>query len=252
VKTILAGSGKSELARRRLLAVRREPLFYANWDNVVFIHYETDPEELQKCVPYEVDLFEGRALVSIVAFTMRRMRPRFGGRLSELLFKPIATHNFLNVRTYVTHRGEAGIYFMAEWLSNRVSVLLGPSTFGLPYRFGRIDFQRDRDDLRGDVSTNEGRLSYRAAVKNDFEICEPDSLTEFLLERYTAFTQHGSTKRLFRIWHPPWKQAAATIDITADNMIGSTGDWWLSAHCTGANYSRGADVWMGWPHKLDN
>lgn len=250
MKTIPAGSDRSESARRRLLSVRGEPLFYANWDNAVFIHYEADPEELQKCVPYDVDLFEGRAFVSLVAFTMRRMRPRFGGPLGEVLFKPIATHDFLNIRTYVTHRGETGIYFMSEWLSNRVNVLLGPLTFGLPYRFGLIDYRHDCDDLRGDISANEGQLSYRAGVKNDFAVCEPDSLIEFLLERYTAFTQHRSVKRFFRIWHEPWRQAAAMIDITADNIIGSTGDWWQSAHCVGANYSRGADVWMGWPHKV--
>src|SRR5437867_3808682 len=32
----------SEIARRRLLSIRGEPLFHADWDNVTFIHYETD------------------------------------------------------------------------------------------------------------------------------------------------------------------------------------------------------------------
>jgi len=97
-----------------LLSIRGEPLFHADWDNVTFIHYETDPEELQRCIPYHLDLYDERAFVSLVAFTMRGMRPRFGGRLGKLLLKPIANHNFLNVRTYVTHNREAGIYFMAE------------------------------------------------------------------------------------------------------------------------------------------
>src|SRR5436309_13322726 len=94
-------------AKERLLSLRGEPLFYANWDNVLFIHYETEPDELQCCIPYPLDLYDGRAFVSLVAFTMRGMRPRFGGSLGALLFKPIATHHFLNVRTYVRHRGEA-------------------------------------------------------------------------------------------------------------------------------------------------
>jgi uncharacterized protein len=108
-------------AKEHLLSRHDEPLFYANWDNVLFIHYETEPNELQRCIPYPLDLYDDRAFVSLVAFTMRGMRPWLGGRLGALLFKPIATHHFLNVRTYVRHKGEAGIYFMREWLSNRIA-----------------------------------------------------------------------------------------------------------------------------------
>lgn len=101
-------------AKERLLSRRGEPLLYANWDNVLFIHYEIEPDELQRCIPYPLDLYHGRAFVSFVAFTMRGMRPRLGGTLGALLFKPIATHHFLNVRTYVRHEGEAGIHLCAN------------------------------------------------------------------------------------------------------------------------------------------
>jgi len=60
----------------------------------VFIHYTVDVEVLQQEVPFELDLFEGRAFVSLVAFSMRRLRPCFGGRLAELLFKPVATTRY--------------------------------------------------------------------------------------------------------------------------------------------------------------
>jgi uncharacterized protein len=202
-------SDTSEIARRRLLSVRGEPLFHADWDNVTFIHYETDPEELQRCVPYHLDLYDGRAFVSLVAFTMRGMRPRFGGRIGELLLKPIASHHFLNVRTYVTHNGEAGIYFMAEWLSNRIAAWLGPLTFGLPYRFGRIECQPDHEqkheyeyERRGEVQAKTGSFNYCAIFRrNVLDVCVPGSLDEFLLERYTAFTQVAKRRRFFRIWH---------------------------------------------------
>ncbi len=122
----------SEAGQRRLLSLPGEPLFIADWDRVLMIHYEVEPDSLQRAVPFELELNEGRAFVSLVAFTMRGMKPRMGGHLAALLLKPIATHEFLNVRTYVRHRGESGIYFLAEWLSNRLSVALGPLMFGLP------------------------------------------------------------------------------------------------------------------------
>src|SRR5678815_4298013 len=93
--------------------------------------------------PYPLDLHQGRAFVSLVAFTLRDMRPHFGGPLTAWLFRPIATHEFLNVRTYVRHRDEPGIHFLAEWLTNRLAVKLGPRTFGLPYHLGKITYHHD-------------------------------------------------------------------------------------------------------------
>src|SRR6185503_8008938 len=97
---VASRSTLSDNARRRMLAVRGEPMFFARWDRAVFIHYAADPATLQAQVPFELDLREDRAFVSLVAFTLSRMRPRLGGRIGEWFFKPIATHEFLNVRTY--------------------------------------------------------------------------------------------------------------------------------------------------------
>src|SRR5581483_402315 len=74
-------------ARERMLGVRGEPLLYADWLRVVFVHFEVEAGVLQRAVPFELDLFEGRAFVSLVAFTMRGMRPRIGGKLGAWLFK---------------------------------------------------------------------------------------------------------------------------------------------------------------------
>ena len=253
-------SGTSEIAKRHLLSIRGEPLFLANWENLIFIHYETDPQELQRCVPYDLDCYHGRAFVSLVAFTMHGMRPRFGGRIGELLLRPIATYDFLNVRTYVRHKGEPGIYFMREWLSSRIAACLGPWSFGLPYRFGRIDYQPSTGcgsagdhERRGKVEADARSFHFCATFEaNDLGICTSESLDEFLLERYTAFTQFRKCRRFFRIWHEPWQQVPAKIQIATDDLIHSTGRWWRDARCIGGNYSPGVNVWMGWPHAIDN
>ena len=103
---VQSSNALSEVARCRLLSRPGEPLFYADWERVLMIHFEVDSKALQRDVPFELDQRDGRAFVSVVAFTMRGMRPRIGGRLAAWLFRPIATHDFLNVRTYVRHRGE--------------------------------------------------------------------------------------------------------------------------------------------------
>lgn len=236
-----------------MLARKGEPLLLATWDRTLFIHYEADPFLLQRQVPFQLDLRDGRAFVSIVAFTLLRMRPRLGGRIGEWLFRPIASHEFLNVRTYVRPANEPGIFFLAEWLSNPLSVRLGPRTFGLPYRFGHIRYAHVHEDgeICGNVAANESRLEYRATIlPAGFDPSEAESLTEFLLERYTAFTCHGQRRRLFRVWHEPWRQTPIELEISADDLLVSTGQWWKTAECIGANYSPGADVWMGRPHRI--
>jgi uncharacterized protein YqjF (DUF2071 family) len=243
----------SEGARHRILAVRGEPMFYARWDRAVFIHYAADANALQRDVPFALDLRDGRAYVSVVAFTLTRMRPRIGGRLGEWLLRPIATHEFLNVRTYVRHNGESGIYFLAEWLSNPLSVGLGPRTFGLPYRFGHLNYDHalEGSALHGTVDARDGRLLYEGKVcDSDFTAADADSLTEFLLERYTAFTRREKRSRFFRVWHSPWEQAATEIEVKADTLLAGTGQWWQTAECIGANYSPGVEVWMGRPHRI--
>ena len=251
--TATATTEASQAAKHRMLAHAGEPLFLANWDQAVFIHYEADPALLQRQVPFQLDLRDGRGFVSLVAFTLLRMRPRLGGRLGEWLFRPIASHEFLNVRTYVQHAGEPGIFFLAEWLSNPLSVRLGPRSFGLPYRFGHLRYAHTPEDgeMFGTVCANEGQLEYRASISaTSFDPSETGSQTQFLLERYTAFTCQGGRRRLFRVWHEPWAQTPIEIEVTADDLLGSTGQWWRSAECVGANYSPGVDVWMGRPHRI--
>jgi uncharacterized protein YqjF (DUF2071 family) len=265
-------------ARRRLLSVPGEPLLYADWLRVLFIHFEVDAEALQREVPFPLDLREGRAYVSLVAFTMRDMRPRVGGKLAALLFKPIATHHFLNVRTYVKHRGETGIYFLAEWLDNPISVTLGPPAFGLPYRYGRLQYLHDHETgaLHGQVtpasrffnrnnSQDLPHFNYRAKINPGATFCPSDanSLDEFLLERYTAFNgkparrqamdtaltvPKSASRRFFRIWHPPWLQTPVHISSLETGLLNSVWPWFAGARLVGAHYSPGVrDVWMGRP-----
>jgi uncharacterized protein YqjF (DUF2071 family) len=215
---------QSAAARERLLLLRGEPLFIADWLRTLMIHYEVDPVALQRAVPFELDLRDSRAFVSAVAFTLNGMRPRIGSRVTGWLLKPISTHHFLNVRTYVRVNGETGIYFLAEWLSNRLSVTLGPLAFGLPYRFGRIEYNHEWKlrshvpyatpyPLRGRVGDHKtgNALTYEAHLPAAprFHESEPGSLTEWLMERYTAFTKFGNVQRFFRVWHQPWPQAPA-------------------------------------------
>ncbi len=240
-------------ARDQLQSERFEPLLLSDWVDAVFLHYAVKPELLQPFVPFPLDLRDGMAWVSLVAFTMKRMRPRQGGAAGTCLFKPIATHEFLNVRTYVTHKGEPGIHFLAEWLPNRLSVVLGPPVFGLPYRHGRNRYRHDMDTgFAGEVvdAASGAALRYRAKPPLDGSLHEAEagSLAEFLLERYNAFTTWCGLKRRFRVWHPAWQHVELDAVVEENALMACTGAWAHEAKFIGAHYAPGyQDVWMGRP-----
>ena len=247
----------SHAAKQRMASSPGEPLFIADWEKVLMIHYQVDPHKLQKLVPFELDLLDGSAFISIVAFTMRGMRPRFGGHLGALLLKPIATHEFLNVRTYVRNGSETGIYFLAEWLSNRLSVAIGPRAFGLPYVCGRLDYQHRWQELAlgGCVvdAETQHQFTYHGALdhKLKFAPCGAGSVEEWLMERYTAYTHSAGCERFFRVWHPPWQQMPVEIKVTDQSLLNVRWPLFRDSHLLGSNFSPGVGhVWMGRPHRL--
>ena len=261
MNAMIAGERRVELsarpsaaARERMCSHRGEPLFVAGWRRVLMLHFAVDVAALQRAVPYPLDLHEGRAFVSLVAFSMEGMRPRRGGRLAAAVFRPVATHDFLNVRTYVRRGGESGIHFLAEWLSSRLAVTLGPTVFGLPYRYGRIDYRHDERAgvCQGTVAEARGggRLEYTAQLAgSDWRPAAAGSRTEWLMERYTAFNAAGPVKRFFRVWHPPWPQVAAVAAVGERTLLTDRWPWFREAVLAGANYSPGfGEVWMGRPH----
>ena len=97
------------------------PLFRADWLNAVFLHFRVNANAFQPMVPLEIDRFDGDAYVSLVAFTQAQLRPAVGGRWVEWLSAPLARHAFLNLRTYVRRDETHAIYFLAEWIPNRLA-----------------------------------------------------------------------------------------------------------------------------------
>jgi hypothetical protein len=255
--TTEASPSHSESARLRMLATEGGPLMLCAWERAFFMHYRVEPDALQRQIPFALDLLDGCAYVSVVAFTLSHLRFERRWRFASGLLSPIARHAFLNVRTYLRHAGEPGIYFMTEWLPNRLSVLLGPRTFGLPYCHGDIEYDHDHETghLRGTVTggARAKKFSYSAAIEPGHHLspCAAASRDEFLLERYTAYA--GQRRRLmrFRVWHEPWPQTRAEVAVEDATLLPESGGWIDHARLVAANYSPGVnDVWIGRPQSV--
>jgi uncharacterized protein YqjF (DUF2071 family) len=237
----------------------------ADWTDAVFIHFAISPADLQPHVPFQLDTRDGVAYVSLVAFTQRRLRPAFGGRMAEVLSTPLARHEFLNMRTYVRGpgaegRSERGIYFIAEWIPNRLAALVGPSLYGLPYRVGRLRYTHDlaAGRIRVNVAAPGGQVAFDGTLDGTldgttFRLAGDDTLDAFLVERYAAWTFRNGVARRFRIRHAPWPIARATVDVTRSDLLDGLCDGLLrQLDVTAAHVSPGAfDVGISLPQRCD-
>lgn len=252
------------------------PAFLCDWVDATFVHFAVEPRWLQPSVPFELDLYQGKAYVSLVAFTMRHVRPAaLDSRLGEMLLRPIMPCRFLNVRTYVRAGGSDGIFFFGEWLSQWANIPLGPLLYGLPYRPGWLSFSRERKPGRvasagasrsagaGDgapVRTKVdvhglggGRLAFRGECDSArrLAVSAPGSLDAFLLERYHAFTVRRGKRLVFQVEHAPWRQTAAEISLEETSLLAPMGEWSSKARLVGGHYTPGAfDVAMSAPQAI--
>jgi uncharacterized protein YqjF (DUF2071 family) len=226
------------------------PLFRADWCDMFFVHFALSPGDLQKHVPLELDLKDGDAFVSLVAFTQKRLRPVFGGRLASVLLAPLAEHEFLNLRTYVRVGERRGIYFLSEWIPNRLAQFIGPRTYGLPYHLARLRYRNTIRHCRGEVMARAGRFAYSTSPGRDEEgISAPrGSLEEFLLERSVAFTCHRDVVRSFEVNHAPWRYVPASVERLGLDLVATALPGIGRARVVAAEFSTGAfDVEIGRP-----
>ncbi|HTL53900.1 MAG TPA: DUF2071 domain-containing protein, partial [Planctomycetota bacterium] len=152
------------------------------------------------------------------------------------------------------------IFFIAEFLANRIAPWIGPRLYGLPYSYGRISYSlsasHDHRPIRGKVANPAtGRqVEFQAAPPPAgvaFAPARLGTLDEFCLERYSAFTERKGVLRRFRIWHEPWLQVAIDAPVIDDRLLHDTGPWFAGAKRVAANLSPGVkNVWIGPPQTL--
>ncbi|WP_430613118.1 YqjF family protein [Flavobacterium sp. JP2137] len=219
-------------------------VYYQEWNEVCFMHWKVDSEALEKLLPPGValDLFEGEAWVSLVPFTMERIRPSF-----LPAFAPISNFHEINLRTYVVKDGKPGVYFLniesAKWLST----LLAKKLSGLPYENASISRKTDgNQQLYSSLNTLKGfRISARFTTSARKTAKSP--LEIWLTERYCLYVDQGAKLYCYDIHHLEWELEEVTLQqLTIDYQIGGIALQQPPHHL---NYSKGIRV-VAWDKEL--
>jgi len=171
--------------------------FYQEWNRAIFLHWKVDYQELRNFVPkeLEIDLFEGNAWVSVVAFSMEKIRPK---NLPH--FAPISNFEEINIRTYIKSGEKTGVYFLSIEGGKKISCHIAKNISELPYRYSKIKMKPEQytslNAAYGDRLNIQFRI--RDVVQN------PSELDIWLTERYALFQDADDAINEYEIHHHPW------------------------------------------------
>lgn len=183
--------------------------YYQEWNNTIFLHWKVDEKELQKLVPndLELDLFEGSPWVSLVAFTMEKIRPK-----NLPAFSPISNFHEINIRTYVKYNGKPGVYFLSIEGGNSISCQIARSLSELPYRYSNINRKNGYYHSSNSEFSDELEMKYKIGDN----LVKKTGLDIWLTERYALFQDTENTINSFEIHHIEWPVNA--LEITQLNI----------------------------------
>jgi uncharacterized protein YqjF (DUF2071 family) len=177
------------------------------------LNYEVSPTLLAPRVPAGVtlDLWQGRALVSVVGFRFLNTR---------VLGVPVPRHrdfDEVNLRFYVRHvtgAGEVrrGVTFVRELVPRRAIAFVARLAYNEPYRAVPM-----RSSAPADVTERPGRIGYEWRTAAGWQglgataigmpaALAPGSEAEFVTEHYWGYTRQrdGGTVE-YAVTHPSWR-----------------------------------------------
>ena len=171
--------------------------YYQEWNDALFLHWEVDADKLRRQIPanLELDLFNGKPWVSLVAFTMNNIRTRY---LPS--YGPISDFHEINIRTYVKSQNYSGVYFLSIEAGSKISCRLAKTLSGLPYRYSKI--VRAKQLYQSNNLQFGDKLSLRYSVGN--VVTGKIRLDSWLTERYALFQEAGASLNRFDIHHTEW------------------------------------------------
>ncbi len=205
------------------------------WRDLVFLHWPVAPESIRCAVPapLELDLFDGQAWIGVVPFRMERVHPRCVPALPRWMHPPHPSCFLeLNVRTYVRHRGKAGVFFFSLDAASRLAVRVARRLFHLPYFDAQMEITEQPggwlsfSSQRTRVGAPPATLSIRYRPQSGPAPIEaaPGTIDHFVTERYCLFTTDNASRVLCGdIHHRVWPLEAADVEIESIDMTRSLG-----------------------------
>lgn len=186
------------------------PFMKGEWRDLIITTYECPINMLEAYIPndVELDLWDGKALLSMVAFTFNNAK-MFG--IKAFFHQYFGEINF---RCYVKSKKDntKGVVFIKELAAKRIMAFIANKIYNEPFYYFPISRCKNKDSnnkmttiaynfeidgVKEEVYVSKTK-KYRFAIK--------DSLENFVVDRYYAFVKRKTFgSRIYTIKHQPWK-----------------------------------------------
>lgn len=203
---------------------------YQTWSDLLFVHWRVPAAELRPLLPPEVvvDEFDGSAWIGLVLFHMSGVRPWWFPTLPG-----VSEFHETNVRTYVTCRGEPGVWFFSLEAANSLAVRVARWRWRLRYFFAEMSIARRDSQIeyhsrrlspplgQTDVAAEIGDWLPNGGPQGE---ARPGTLEFFLAERYLLFTELAPG-RIARgqVHHRPYPLQTATLQRCEQSLLSAAG-----------------------------
>jgi uncharacterized protein len=199
--------------------VVHRPVMYQSWLDLTFLHWRYPAEAVQRLLPpgLTVQEFDGSAWIGLVPFTMSGVRFPGVPALPWMSRFPET-----NVRTYVVGPdGAQGIWFFSLDATRLPAVLVGRTTYRLPYLWSRMRVRATPEQFRYTSSRRwPGPRGARCdAVITRGAAVEPGPLDYFLTYRFQLYSViRGRLVRAYAA-HGPWPLYGGTVESLSESVI---------------------------------
>jgi uncharacterized protein YqjF (DUF2071 family) len=170
---------------------------YQEWHGNVFMHWKIDARILTGLLPKGLllDTVEGSAWISIVAFSVQKLHPRY---VPPMAF--YSDFHEVNVRTYVIRNGIPGIYFLSLEAQKKLPALMARMLMGLPYI--RSDMSREGNAYRSHNPAMAYRLDFDYHSKG--HLLKKTAIDVWLTERHALYLEKGNDIYRIDVHHKIW------------------------------------------------
>jgi uncharacterized protein YqjF (DUF2071 family) len=204
---------------------RGRPFLTARWTNLILANFAVPDRLLKPLLPpgLELDQFEGRSYVSVVAFDF------FETRVLGVGWPGYRNFPEVNLRFYVRAGADRGVCFIREYVPLRAVAWLAKFTYNEPYAITRMASRVADGPVDVTVEhrmTRNGRdCVLRATGRKPAD--QPAAGERFFIDHRWGFGRsRGGSATRFEVRHPPWDVYPirdARVDLDWSGLYGD--DW---------------------------
>ena len=221
-----------------------------SWRDVVFLHWETDPESAQRWLPdgTHLDLHHGRTFVGLIGL-------RIQTALLGLVPVPhLGSFDEVNVRVYsVDDQGRRGTVFCSLDAERLLPVLAARSGYRLPYMWSVVRVDHHRQELSYSVCRRWPGADHPTtafSVLIGERLAAPTASEHFVTARWAMHWRWAGRTMWCSVAHEPWPLHAAELLSFDDELIGAAGLPQPHGRPVSALWSPGVTALIGPPAPL--